>query len=114
EDRNQIKGLEDKTDMLPTPERQLCFVELPDIDALHDALPFAGAVNASDDMEQRAFARAAWSHQREKFTGAQIEINVLEGIHLDFALMVNLGQIPNLNEWFNWLKCAVQWVKRKE
>src|SRR5437899_1719739 len=56
---NQVEGLENKTDVFAAPEGQFGLVELTYVDTLHDALPLGGAVDACDDMKQRAFARTA-------------------------------------------------------
>ena len=53
---NQVEGFKNKADVLVPPVREFLFVEPGHVDALHDALPVCGAVDARDDVQQRRFA----------------------------------------------------------
>ena len=53
---NQVEGFKNKADVLVPPVREFLFVEPGHVDALHDALPVCGAVDARDDVQQLRFA----------------------------------------------------------
>lgn len=100
EDRNQIERLENKSDVLISPIGELRFVEARDFDALHEAFAFGGAIDAGDDVKQRAFSGTGRAHEREKFAAGDIEGNVVEGCDVDFALAINLGEISDRDDRF--------------
>src|SRR5581483_5720191 len=99
--RDQVERLEDESDVLVPPVRQFGFVELGDIDALHEAFAFRGPVDAGDDMEQRGFAGAGRPHEPEELAGADFERKIVERDHLNFSLGINLGEMADDHDVFS-------------
>src|SRR5271165_3200680 len=66
--------------------------------AAHDDFPFAGVIEAADEVEQRALAGAGRPHQGEKFTLLEFQIqfaqymNVFRAAAEDFADAANSRQ----------------------
>jgi hypothetical protein len=93
--------LKNEADVLVSPIGELRFVQARDVDALDEAFAFGWTIDAGDDVEERAFSGTGWAHQREEFTGGDIERNVVEGGDIDIALPINLGEITDRNNGFN-------------
>lgn len=95
--RDEVESLEDETDVVVAPFRELGFGEVGDVDFVDVAVAAGGAVNAGNDMEERAFARAARAHEGDELTGGDVDRDVVEGGDLDFAVAVELGQVADLD-----------------
>ena len=60
----------------------------------------AGHIEAAEDVQQRRLAAARRPQQHHEFTGVQIQINAAQGMDLDFAGAVDLGQTPGTEDGF--------------
>jgi len=92
---DQVKRLEDETDVLVTPVGELRFVEAGDIHALHVAFATGGTVHAGNDVEQGGFAGTGRAHEGQKLAGRDLKRHAVERGDLDFALRIAFGEVPD-------------------
>ena len=77
--RNQIEGLEDDADVLPSEQRQLTVVERGEIRAVDDDVPRRGLRQSRDKMEKGGLAGAAGAHYGEKLALRNVERQAVDG-----------------------------------
>src|SRR6266849_3725042 len=80
--RDQVKCLEDHTDLTIAYRREPAFGHMGDIDTIDQHLAGRGIVQASDNSQQGAFARARWPHDRDKLPTENLEANTLKNLDL--------------------------------
>jgi hypothetical protein len=68
EDGDEIKGLEDESDVLISPIGKSRLVEFCNIDSLHMALAASRSINAGNDMKQSGLAGSGGPHQSKKLS----------------------------------------------
>ena len=96
--RHQIVELEDEADVARAPVGEFGFVELADILAGDDQLAGIGAVDAGDQVEQRALARPRRPHQREELALADVETDAAEDGDLLLSAPVGLDDVAQRNQ----------------
>src|SRR6185437_17059935 len=64
---NEMKLLENESDLLRTETGEAGFIEASDIDAVDDCGAFARNVEPADDVNKRGFAGARWPHDGNPF-----------------------------------------------
>ena len=75
--RDQIEGLEDKTDVLPPKYSQLLLRHGKDIFPINPNLTRCRIVQGSHNVQQRAFARVGFTNDGNKLPPADGERNLI-------------------------------------
>ena len=95
QNRNQIKGLKNESDRLVAPISQFGLTQLGHVHPLHAALTAGRPIHPGNDVQQGRFARAAWPHQRQEFSGRDVQRNPVERGNSNFPLLVNFREFSN-------------------
>jgi len=95
--RQQVIRLEDKANALVANAGQLGLAETTDVFPVEAVGPISRAVQAPQDVHQRALARARWTHNRHKLPWADGHIHAPQRVHLDWAHAIHLGQAVRLD-----------------
>src|SRR5581483_3860449 len=97
EGRNEMVGLENKSDLAPAHERQLILGKIRDLLAIQLDGSGGRAIETREKTQQRAFAAAGRPHYRNHFTALDIEIDPLQNLHTMAAGVDDFGKAPDLD-----------------
>ena len=75
----QVEELEDDSQFKPPVLGQGLVIRMFQVNSVHDDLARCGAVEASQQVEERAFARAACTRDGKEFTASDFQRNGVEG-----------------------------------
>ena len=78
--RQQVEGLEHKTNTLTAQAGTLVVGECRGVDAVNQVIAAGGAVQAADDVEQRGLASAGGAGDRQPVTAFQRQVNVYQRV----------------------------------
>jgi hypothetical protein len=92
EARNQIVELEHEADMLAPVARQFRVVGINEIVVAPHRLTGCGRIEAAEDVQQRRFAGAGGPQQHDEFALIDVEVDVAQRMHRDFAHDIDLRQ----------------------
>ena len=99
---NQIEGLEDDTDVLPSEQRQLMVVERGEIRAVDDDVARCRLRKSRNQMEKRGLAGAAGAHDCEKLALRDVERQIINcGDWFGTVAVEDLTKIFNADVWFH-------------
>ena len=84
--RDQVVRLEDEAQVAAADLRQLVVVQLRDVLPAQDVLPARGPVEAAQQVEQRALARAGVPHDGDEISLGKIDRHAAQRAHHDPAL----------------------------
>lgn len=87
----QAKMLKDKADLLAPQTRPLLFGQLMDWFAEKLECARSRHIEASDQVEQRGFAGARWTDDRNKFAASDLQIEIVQRLHLLPAALIGFG-----------------------
>ena len=93
EQRDQVERLEDEPGALAAEARRLVVGEAADVLALEEHLAGRGPVQAAQELEQGALARAGRAHQGHELAGRHGERHAAHGLHRLAGHRVLLGEV---------------------
>ncbi len=85
--------MKDKTDVLVADLRQLAVVLVAHVMALQVVRPGGGTIQATKNVHQGGFAGAGRAHDGHEFPGGELQAHPPQGMDLDLAHLVDLGDI---------------------
>ena len=91
--RDQIKGLENKTDLPVADLRQFVVGLFAHIDPFQIILPFRGTVQAAQDIHERGLAGAGGAHDGDKFAPIDRYGHFVQGLDRYVAVLVGFRQL---------------------
>ncbi len=94
----EVEGLEDETRLLTPQPRRLAVREATDHVAVEDDLTARGPVQAAEQVEQRALARARRAHEGDELTTSDREGDAAQRLHVGLAEPVAPGQAAGLED----------------
>ena len=94
--RDQVIGLEDKTNGMVSVGVPVCIRELFGGASVDDQVSGAEAVQPADDVQQRGLAAAGMTQDRNKLALAEFEIDSLERVHPGIGNHIVLFDISQL------------------
>ena len=98
QDRNQIVGLEDETDLLESEICRIPFLETANILA-RDLHPSGrGVIQDSDDVEECGFSGTGRAGQSCELSFGDVQINTTEGENLQGPFLVDARDLPEANQ----------------
>ena len=78
EHRHQVVELENEADVARAPAGEFRLAQPDDVRAADQEFARIGLVDAGNEVEQRALARARWAHQREELAARDVEADVAQ------------------------------------
>jgi hypothetical protein len=96
--RNQIELLKDEAHVLVAPVGDLAVVELSQVVAQHAYLAAGSLIHRRDQVQQRGFAGPGRTHQRHKLALSDLNIDVLQGDHVELVTNEFLAQAARFDE----------------
>ena len=96
--REQVKGLEDESNVLIAEAGQLVAVKPGDIHPVQQIAAFRRAVETTQQVHDGGFTRAARSHDGDKFAGGNLQRHASHGLHIHFARVVGLVNFLKLDD----------------
>ena len=99
ENRNEIEGLKDVSDVGVAPVGGLRVAEAKHVLAEHQQLAGGGAVDRGDHVQQGRLARARRAHQREELAPRDFDRNVVESLHFKRIAFENLADVAYLHDF---------------
>src|SRR4029077_10626417 len=95
---HQLERLEDESDLVAAQVREGAFGELVDALPRDRQLTGARTIEPADQVEQRRFATATWTHHRHGLAAAHVEVDRVERAHQALAAAVVLSQSLGVHE----------------
>ena len=95
----QIEVLEDETDLRVAHHGALLGGQGRDVLPVQPVFSRRGAVQAAEDVHQRALARTAGAHQRDHLATLNLERNALEDRNLQFAALVGFMNVIEVDQF---------------
>src|SRR5205823_1563657 len=95
---NEVVELKDETDVQPAIARQGRVVRRVQQRALIADRPAAGHVEPAEDVQERRFAASGGTEQDDELLLEQVEIDALEGMNVDLAHVIDLGELARLED----------------
>jgi hypothetical protein len=96
--RHQVIELEDETDVVAAPRRQLPGAHRVDALPVDVNLTAAGRIQSADQVEQRRLARTRWAHQRDEVALVDVQVDAVQHLDLFRAALVGLGEVANADQ----------------
>ncbi len=90
----QIEGLEDESDFLVADARQLIVVQFADQLAVEPVLALGRRIEAADQVHQRRFAGARWTHDGDVLVVPDAEVDAAQG--MDLLLRAHVVGAPEI------------------
>src|SRR5579872_4531627 len=94
---NQIERLKHVPDVLVSPARRLRIVEAENVLAQDKQFARRRPVDGGNHVQQRRLARTRWPHQSHKFSAANLNRNVIEGLHLKRVPLKDFADVAGLD-----------------
>ena len=94
----QIETLKHKTDLAIANVGELIAIEARNVRVIQEILAGTRPVQATEDVHQRRFARAAGAHERDEFASFDFQRNAAHGVHVHFAGAIDLVHVNEPNE----------------
>ncbi len=82
--RQEVEGLEDKSNLFVPDAGQFVVVQLADLLTIQPVLAAAGRIQAPDQVHQRGLARSRRPHDRDVLVAADLQIHSAQRVHLLF------------------------------
>src|ERR1700733_2665044 len=82
-----------------TPMRGLTVIELENVVAHNKEIAGCGAVDGGDHVEQSCLARTGRAHEREEFSGADVDGDVIERGDLKRVALEDLAHTARLHNF---------------
>src|SRR6266571_3053417 len=98
--RDQVKYLEDHTNLAIAYRCKPTFGHTSDIDVINQHLAIRGIVQAGDNTQQGTFARARWSNDRDKLPREYLETNAFKNLDLLSTEWKNFRDILHIHADF--------------
>ena len=99
---NQVEGLEDDADVLPSEQRQLMVVERGEIRAVDDDVAGCRLRKSRNEMEKSGLAGAAWAHDNEKLALRDVKRQIINcGDWFGAVAVEDLTKIFDADVWFH-------------
>ena len=89
---NEVIELKDKAHVVAAKAREAGVAGVGQVFAVVPHLPGAGHVQPAQNVQQGRFAAARRPQHDDKFARAQFQIDAAQGMHLDIAHAIHLGQ----------------------
>ena len=101
--RQQVEGLEDKTDFFVPNVGEFVVFQLTDLLTVQPVLAAAGRIQAADQVHQRGLARSRRAHDRDILIAADLQIHSAQRVHLLFrSHVIGLPQVGGENHARLW------------
>jgi hypothetical protein len=98
---NQVVGLEDESDVVGAPVREVGVVEIADVRSLHEDFTLRRPIEAADEVEQRRLAGTRRAHEREPLAFSDRKREPGEDLHRFRAARVGHPEIADIHECFS-------------
>jgi hypothetical protein len=96
--RHQVVELEDETDVVAAPGRQLPGAHRVDALPVDVDLTAAGRIQSADQVEQRGLARTRRAHQCDEVALLDVQVDAVQNLDLFRAALVGLGEVANADQ----------------
>jgi hypothetical protein len=100
EARDEVVELEDESDMLAAKACQFLLGGRGEVVIEVEDLALGRDVQSAQDVEQRRFAAARGPEQHHEFTGVEIDVDLLQCVHVHFPEAVDLGDAVYVEDGF--------------
>src|SRR3984893_16227761 len=94
----EVVHLEDEADVTCPPCGEIAGGHVGDVVAGYGDAAARWHIQATEQIEQGGFAGAAWPHEGDKFSLADVEIESLQDVNLLATATIRLVQVANLNQ----------------
>ena len=96
--RQQVIGLEDEANTPVADRGQLHLIQIADILPGQDIAPASWMIQAAQDVHQGAFPGSGGSHDGDKFTLLDFQVNTIQRLNLNISHTVDLYQVDRLDD----------------
>jgi hypothetical protein len=101
--RDQVVELEHEADVVAAEARQLAVAGLGQVLAVVPDVAVRGHVETAQDVQERGLAAAGRAEQHHELAGIQIEIDAAQGVDLDLAHAIHLGDAARAEDELGFL-----------